>query len=132
MSEHWIAVCHRDDVPPDGGACVLFRGVQIAVFHLAARDEWHAVQNRCPHWNEQVLWRGITGERDGEPKVACPMHKRTYSLRSGAALGDDTPALLTFPVRVDTDGRVFIAAPSDEILERERSLCARRGGGRAA
>ena len=100
----WIAVCNATDVPPDGGACVLYRGMQIAVFHLAARGEWYAVQNRCPHWNELVLWRGMTGERDGEPKIACPMHKRSFSLRTGACLSEETESIRTFPVRVDRDG----------------------------
>ena len=126
----WVAVCHRDEVPSDGGVCVLHDGMQIAIFHLAGRDEWYAVQNRCPHWNEQVLWRGLTGERDGEPKIACPMHKRTFSLRSGAAFGADTADLLTFAVRVDDDGRVLVAAPSAETIARELAVCAAARGGR--
>ncbi len=132
MSEPlWIAVCHRDDVIPDGGACVFYEGIQIAVFRIAARDEWYAVQNRCPHWNEQVLWRGMTGERDGEPKVACPMHKRTFSLRTGAAFAGDTPDLLTFPVRVVADGRVFVGVPSAEVVARERTAATHAPCGRA-
>jgi NAD(P)H-dependent nitrite reductase small subunit len=97
--------------------------MQIAVFHLAQRGEWYAVQNRCPHWNELVLWRGIVGERDGEPKVACPMHKRSFSLRSGTCLSQDAESIRTFPVRVDEDGLVWIEAPPEEVVARERARC---------
>jgi NAD(P)H-dependent nitrite reductase small subunit len=122
----WIAVCRASDVPEDGGACVLYRGMQIAIFHLASRGEWYAVQNRCPHWNELVLWRGMTGESNGEPKVACPMHKRSFSLRTGACLSQDVESIRTFPVRVDPDGSVWIEAPPEEVVVGERVRCTRR------
>jgi nitrite reductase/ring-hydroxylating ferredoxin subunit len=66
----------------------------------------------------------MTGEHDGEPKVACPMHKRTFSLTTGECMSGDAGAIQTFAVRVDEDGRVWLAAPSAEVLARERT-CAR-------
>ena len=122
MSE-WIPVCRVDDVPEDGGACVLYEGVQIAIFHLAARGEWYAVQNRCPHWHEMVLWRGMTGEHEGVPKIACPMHKRAFSLQTGACLSDEQLALHTFAVRV-VDDTVLLKRPAADVLAAERMRCA--------
>ena len=101
----WVTVCSAASVPDDSGVAVLIEGAQIAVFHIAARDAWYAVQNRCPHWNEMVLWRGLTGEQDGEAKFACPMHKKGFALGSGTCLTDDDLGLKTFPVRV-VDGEV--------------------------
>jgi nitrite reductase (NADH) small subunit len=124
---HWINVCPATSVPDDAGVCVLIDGVQIAVFHIAARDAWYAIQNRCPHWNEMVLWRGLTGEQDGEAKVACPMHKRTFALASGKGLSDDEYAVQTFDVRV-VGGEVQIAQPSDEWLAEERARTAECSG----
>ena len=50
-----------------------------------------------------VLSRGIVGDAAGAPKVACPLHKRTFDLRSGKCLSRDATDLATFPVRVDGD-----------------------------
>jgi nitrite reductase (NADH) small subunit len=122
----WVAVCHVDDVPDDGGACVLYRGMQIAVFHLSGRDEWYAVQNRCPHWNELVLWRGMTGEHGSEPKIACPMHKRAFSLATGECLNAEGDAIRIFAVRVAEDGLVWIEAPSDAVVAGELAALQRQ------
>ena len=65
-----------------------------------------AVDNRCPHWNEQVLARGLLGDLGGEPKVACPMHKRCYSLETGAYL-NGASYIATYPVRIE-DGYVYV------------------------
>ena len=54
--------------------------------------------------------RGIVGDRAGVPKVASPMYKQSFDLRTGRCLDDDTVALTTYPARV-TDGRVQVALP---------------------
>ncbi len=104
MSETWIRVCGVEDVPRDGGACVYVAGRQIAVFHFARLGRWYASQNRCPHWKEDALSRGLLGERDGSPYVACPFHKRTFSLETGACSAGDVEAVTLYPVRVKGDG----------------------------
>ena len=67
-----------------------------------------------------VLSRGLTGDHEGEPKVACPMHKKTFSLRSGACLSDDGLEVRTFPVRV-VAGMVQVGRPDDAWVTAERS-----------
>jgi nitrite reductase/ring-hydroxylating ferredoxin subunit len=62
-----------------------------------------------------VLSRGLLGETGGEPKVACPQHKKTFSLRTGACLAGDVAALRTFPVRTDGE-RVLVELPPPEAL----------------
>ena len=108
-----VRVASVRDVPADGGIAVRHGDAQIAVFH--ASGEWYATQNACPHSSEMVLARGIVGDAGGVPKVACPLHKRTFDLRSGACLSEDASALVTFPVRVVGDDIYVELPPAGEL-----------------
>ena len=99
------------DVPENGGVCVKYNNEQIALFHFTRRGEWYATQNECPHRQQMALSRGMIGTQNDEPKVACPFHKKTFSLRTGKCLNGDECALRTFPVKVE-DGKVFIDVES--------------------
>jgi nitrite reductase (NADH) small subunit len=110
----WIKVANSDDVSANGGGCVKLGGVQIAVFKLqppGGETTWYAVQNLCPHDRRQVLSSGLTGDAAGEPKVACPLHKNAFSLRTGAHLGGGSTnqdwTLETFSVK-EVAGEVFV------------------------
>jgi len=113
LNREWVRVASVADVPDDGGIAVRWGNLQLAVFHLASRGEWYATQNLCPHKREMVLARGIVGDQAGAPKVACPLHKKTFDLRSGACLSGDALEIATYPVRVD-DGHVFVELPPEE------------------
>jgi nitrite reductase (NADH) large subunit len=114
----WVKVGVVDDFPRDGGATIRHGRSQIAVFRFESRGEWYATQNMCPHKNAFVLSRGIMGDQNGVPKVACPLHKRTYSLESGACLSGEEYSIRVFPVRVE-DGEVFVELPPEQILDEE-------------
>ena len=73
-------------------------GSQIAVFRFTRRGEWYATQNMCPHKQSFVLSRGIVGDQNGTPKVACPMHKKTFSLEDGSCLTGENYSLHVFAV----------------------------------
>lgn len=111
---HWFAACQTQDVPVNGGVCVKYGERQIALFHFARRGEWYASQNECPHRKQMALSRGITGSQEAEPKIACPFHKRTFSLVDGRCIGgDEGYRIQTFPVRVE-HGQVYIGiSPED-------------------
>ena len=79
----WVQVGKVWDFPHDGGATIKYGKTQIAVFNFASRGEWYATQNMCPHRREFVLSRGMIGDQGGKPKVACPVHKKTFSLEIG-------------------------------------------------
>jgi nitrite reductase (NADH) large subunit len=113
---HWVQVGTVADFPTDGGATVKHGGVQIAVFNFASRGEWYACQNMCPHKKAFVLSRGIIGDQAGEPKVACPLHKKTFSLENGRSLQGESYRVHTFPVRVESD-RVWVRLPHPQTLE---------------
>ncbi len=103
----WFKAASVADFPTDGGACVKYKDKQIAVFNFARLDKWYACQNLCPHKMEMVLSRGMIGDDKGAPKVACPLHKKTFSLENGENLNGDLDAIATYPVKVE-DGLVYI------------------------
>ncbi|RIK86377.1 MAG: nitrite reductase (NAD(P)H) small subunit [Planctomycetota bacterium] len=112
----WVAVGQTGDFPRDGGATIKYGKSQIAVFNLASRGQWYATQNMCPHRKAFVLSRGIVGDAAGEPKVACPLHKKTFSLASGQSLQGEEYRIRTFPVRVEDD-TVLVKLPPEEELD---------------
>lgn len=110
----WFAACKTSDVPHNGGVCVKYKTEQIALFYFARRDEWFATQNLCPHRMQMALSRGMIGSQAGEPKVACPFHKKTFSLVDGHCMNDDEcESLRTYPVKVE-NSIVFIGVEEDD------------------
>lgn len=99
----WFKAAAKSDFPSDGGACVKYKDKQIAVFNFTRLNKWYACQNVCPHKLEMVLSRGMIGDEKGIPKVACPMHKKTFSLESGENLNGDLDAIATYPVKIEDD-----------------------------
>jgi nitrite reductase (NADH) large subunit len=119
----WVQVGKVWDFPTDGGATVKYGQVQIAVFNFTSRGEWYATQNMCPHRREFVLSRGMIGDQKGTPKVACPVHKKTYALESGQCLSGDNYSLRTFAVKVEGDD-VYLHLPPTEVLDAELATAA--------
>lgn len=104
----WVAAAPVEHFPKNAGACVRHNGMQIAVFNFSRRNEWYACQNLCPHKKQMILSRGMIGSAGDEPKVACPFHKRTFSLRDGKCLSEaQCDYIQVFPVRVE-NGMVMI------------------------
>lgn len=103
----WFAACRMEDAAENGGVCVKRGDEQIALFYFARRNEWYATQNECPHRRQMALSRGMTGSAGDEPKVACPFHKKTFSLKTGECLSGDECAIKTYPVKVE-NGLVYI------------------------
>ena len=97
----WFKAAAIKDFPKDGGSCVKYKNKQIAVFNFSRINKWFACQNVCPHKMEMVLSRGMIGDDKGTPKVACPLHKKTFSLENGENLNGDIEAIATYPVKVE-------------------------------
>jgi nitrite reductase (NADH) small subunit len=113
----WFVACREEDVPANGGVCVKHGDKQIALFNFTRRGEWHASQNLCPHRMQMALSRGMIGCQDGEPKVACPFHKKTFSLVDGRCMNDDEGyRIKTYPVKVE-HGLVYIGLHVDDNTE---------------
>ncbi|HBK82429.1 MAG TPA: nitrite reductase (NAD(P)H) small subunit [Flavobacterium sp.] len=103
----WFKVGTLKDFPSNRGGCIKYKDKQIAVFNFERRNKWYACQNVCPHKMEMVLSRGIIGSADNVPKVACPMHKKTFSLVDGSNLNGDDYSIATYPVKVEGE-EVFV------------------------
>ncbi|HWZ23401.1 MAG TPA: nitrite reductase small subunit NirD [Cytophagaceae bacterium] len=103
----WKKACKTEDVPVEGGACVLLEDEQVALFNFTSKNEWYATQNLCPHKMQMILSRGIIGTIKEEPKVACPFHKKTFSLKSGECLSGDDYSIKVYPVKIE-DGFVYV------------------------
>ena len=117
-SEHsWVKVGTVGDFPVNGGATIKYGDVQIAVFNFASRGEWYACQQMCPHKKAFVVSRGIIGDLDGIPKIACPLHKKNFSLESGECLSGEDYAVQIFPVRVEGED-VYLNLPASHVLDR--------------
>lgn len=103
----WFKAALVNDFPMDGGACVKYKNKQIAVFNFTRLGKWYACQNLCPHKMEMVLSRGMIGDDKGIPKVACPLHKKTFSLETGENLNSDLDAIAVYPVKIE-NGYVYV------------------------
>ena len=105
----WLMACHVEDIPRDGGACVSLNEEQIAIFNFFRRNEWYATQNLCPHKQQMALSRGMIGSTGDhcEPKLACPFHKKTFSLLTGECLTGENYQLRTYPVKIK-EGKVYV------------------------
>ena len=104
----WFLACRVEDTIPNGGVCIKHGNEQVALFYFSRQDKWYAVQNECPHRKQMALSRGMVGSVGEEPKIACPFHKKQFSLASGECLSGGECALKTYCVKV-IDGNVFIA-----------------------
>ena len=120
--ENWFYACKIEDVPANGGVCVKYKEEQIALFNFSRRGEWYATQNECPHRQQMALSRGMIGSQNDEPKVACPFHKKTFSLATGECLSGDECAIKTYAVKVEGD-KIYInlhpSAPKGELETHE-------------
>ncbi|MCX8073045.1 MAG: nitrite reductase large subunit NirB [Candidatus Binatia bacterium] len=115
-SRRWVRVGRVEDFPEDGAGVVLYGRTQIAVYRFATRGEWYATQNVCPHKRALVLARGLIGDHQGVPTVACPLHKKLFALTNGRCLSGEPLALATFPVEI-RHGEVWLHLPPAELLD---------------
>lgn len=111
----WIEVGSTSDFLPNIGTPILYGDTQLAVFNNVNRGEWYCTQNMCPHKQAFVLSQGIIGDASGTPKVACPLHKKTFNLENGEELGGDLN-ILTFPVKLQGD-KVLVELPATPELD---------------
>ncbi|WP_298779104.1 nitrite reductase small subunit NirD [uncultured Polaribacter sp.] len=99
----WFKAASVNAFPKDGGACVKYKDLQIAVFNFSRLNKWFACQNLSPEKEEMVLSRGMIGDSNGIPKVACPLHKKTFSLKTGENLNGHLNAIATYPVKIEEE-----------------------------
>ena len=99
----WFKVGQIADFPENSGACIKYKTKQIAVFNFTRTGKWYASQNLCPHKMEMVLSLGMIGDKEGVPKVACPLHKKNFSLEDGSNLAGDDLKIAVYPVKIENE-----------------------------
>jgi nitrite reductase (NADH) small subunit len=110
-TELWTEVCDLTELIPDRGMCALVNGEQVALFRVSPDDEVFAIANRDPFSGAPVLSRGLLGDRNGVTKVASPIYKQSFDLRTGVCLDDPEVSVPVYEVRV-ADGRISVRVPS--------------------
>ena len=107
----WLDVCALEDILPDTGACALVGKRQVAVFRVGGGAEVYALSNFDPFGKAFVLSRGILGDKAGVPKVASPIYKQSFDLRTGQCLDDPEVRVPHFETRV-RNGRIELSCES--------------------
>ena len=103
----WFDVGATTNFPENSGACIKYKTKQVAVYNFTRTGKWYATQNLCPHKMEMVLSLGMIGNKEDIPKVACPMHKKNFSLEDGSNLAGEDLKIATYPVKIE-NGNVYI------------------------
>lgn len=97
-------ICRKEDLIANSGICVLFGGLQIAVFYLPKEiPSVYGISNWDPIGKANVLSRGIVGDLGGELVVASPLYKQHFNLVSGQCLEQEELAVRTFELALDGD-----------------------------
>ena len=95
-----------DAVPRGEGRVFEVGGQRLAVFRTHA-DQVFATQERCPHLGGPLA----DGLIDGGT-VICPLHDRTYDLRSGDGVNTECRVQI-YPAAVDADGAIVVEVGQD-------------------
>lgn len=83
-------------------------GVGIAVFR-GRTGQVYATQAECSHW-AGPLADGLLG---GEALI-CPLHNFRFNVATGEPLGNDCPALRTYPVSLNEAGEILVAVSGSQ------------------
>lgn len=108
-SKNWVTICSLDAIAPNTGVNALVGTEQVAIFRIGSTDEVYATGNFDPFSKAFVMSRGILGDRQGVLKVASPIYKQNFDLKTGVCLDDETISLPVYPVRV-IDAQVQIGS----------------------
>ena len=111
QTDHWIAVCHLDDIVPNTGVCALLNGTQVAVFHVedgsVDTPRVFAIENYDPNSEASVLSRGLVGSIGERIVVASPIYKQHFDLQTGECIESPAHSVGTYPARI-ADGKVWV------------------------
>ena len=102
----WITICSLDAIAPNTGVNALVGKEQIAIFRVR-EAEVYATGNFDPFSKTFVMSRGLVGDRNGVLKVASPIYKQNFNLKTGECLDDATVTIPVYPARI-VDNQVQI------------------------
>lgn len=97
----WVDAGPVEAIPSPGARRLPTEHGNIAVVRTGS-GEVYAIGDSCPHKGGPLSQGMVFGER-----VQCPMHGLVIDLKSGFAVGPDTGAVSTYPVRIEA-GRILV------------------------
>jgi nitrite reductase (NADH) small subunit len=97
-----ILIASLDQIPKGEARTFEVNGLHIAVYHTHS-GEVFATQPDCPH-RGGPLADGLIGGTI----VMCPLHDRSFDLRTGQNLSGDCADIRTYPVTLKQDGRIAL------------------------
>jgi nitrite reductase (NADH) small subunit len=95
------AIGHISRVPLGEGRNFDVDGTVLTVYRTRTAEVF-ATEPRCPH-RQGPLADGLLGGT----LLVCPLHDRTFDLRTGVSLSGDCQ-LRTYPVRTTEDGWIIL------------------------
>ena len=110
-SLQWIPICPVTKIAPNTGVNALVGKKQVAIFRIGTTEEVYAIDNFDPFSQAYVMSRGIIGDRKGVLKVASPIYKQNFNLKTGECLDDETIRLTAYSTRI-IDGQVQVGVES--------------------
>jgi nitrite reductase (NADH) small subunit len=96
----WVTVCDLEQILPNTGVCALVADQQVAIFRVGTGTELYAISNYDPFSKANVLSRGLIGDRQGTLKIASPIYKQNFCLKTGECLDDPAVQIPTYLTRV--------------------------------
>ena len=99
LQEHAIGTIEQ--IPRGEGRNFSVAGRRVAVFRTHA-DEVFASQADCPH-----LAGPLADGMMGGTVIVCPLHERSYDLRTGEVLAGECD-IAVYPVRSEADGTLIL------------------------
>jgi nitrite reductase (NADH) small subunit len=97
-----ILIGNADQIPKGEARIFKVDGRDIAVYHTHT-GEVFATQPDCPH-RGGPLADGLIGGTT----VLCPLHDRSFDLRTGKNLSGDCTDICTYPVILGQDGAIAL------------------------
>lgn len=95
MADHWVQVCHLNDVPPGTGRLVMgLFSKPVALFNVDGC--FYAVNAICPHMGGPLQSGWLEGN-----VVFCPWHQWSFCVDSGEADHPGGHRISTYDVKVE-------------------------------
>lgn len=97
-----VSIGPVDQIPPGEGRNFIVEQEEIAVFRTYS-DEVFATQAYCPH-RKGPLADGLLGSKT----IVCPLHDRTFDLRTGEEVGAECARLRTYQISLTASREMTI------------------------
>lgn len=91
-----------DQIPLGEGRSFVVEQEEIAVFRTHS-GEVYATQAGCPHRNGPLA-DGLLGGAT----IVCPLHDRTYDLKTGEGIGPECASLKVYPVSLTENSQIRV------------------------